>query len=293
MWRAADRRGVRHLHAVFADVATDVALLVTHYGGTNWTWSLAVHGPVEFYDVSLNHLAEKLASSRFAVAISDFGRSQLMAVADDERWNDIHVVHCGIDPEAFPVSSTGRRSDTGRPHVVCVGRLVHIKGQPLLVAAVAELRRRGVDARLTLVGEGPKRAELVQQAQRLGIGDDVTFTGAVGQDQIGEILRSADVFCLPSMAEGVPVVLMEAMALEVPVIATRIMGIPELIEDGVNGLLVAPGRLDLLVEALRRLIDDADLRDRLGKEGRRRVLAEYDVNLSATRLRDVLVAAIK
>ena len=290
VWHAARRRGVRHLHAVFADVASDVALIITHYGGDGWSWSLAVHGPVEFYDVQLNRLAEKLAAARFAIAISDFGRSQLMAVGSEDRWQDIHVVHCGIEPEAFAVDGDRPRSEG--PHILCVGRLVHLKGQHLLIEAFAELHARGVAGRLTLVGDGPKRDELRALAERLGVREQVQFAGAVGQDEIRAIYRSADVFCLPSMAEGLPVVLMEAMALQVPVVASRIMGIPELVEDGRTGLLVAPGRVDSLVRALERLLRDPGLRDRLGRDGRSKVLDEFDVDVSARRLRDVLTAAI-
>jgi colanic acid/amylovoran biosynthesis glycosyltransferase len=289
VWRAAAGRGVRHLHAVFADVASDVALLVTRFGGDGWSYSLAIHGPVEFYDIHLNHLAEKLDSARFAVAISDFGRSQLMAVTGDDRWADIHVIRCGIEPESF---TPGEVPHPGVAHILCVGRLVHLKGQALLLDAVAELGRRGVQTRLTLVGDGPQRSALEAAARQLGITDRVTFTGSVGQDVIQSIYRSADVFCLPSMAEGLPVVLMEAMALQLPVVATRIMGIPELVEDGRTGLLVSPGRVDELVQALERVLTDADLRSRLGRQGRQKVLAEFDVNRAAHRMRDVLTGAL-
>ncbi len=290
VWRAARQRGVSHLHAVFADVASDVALLVTHFGGAGWSWSFAVHGPVEFRDIELNHLAEKLDSARFSVAISDFGRSQLMTVVAPQRWRDVHVVRMGIEPDAFALDDHQLRTDT--PHIVCVGRLVKLKGQALLLEAFAELCRRGLAGTLTLVGDGPSRAELERLARHLGISERVTFTGAVGQDELRSIYRSADAFCLPSMAEGLPVVLMEAMAFEVPVVTTQIMGIPELVEDGRTGLLVAPGRTDALVEALERLLSDQPLRERLGREGRRKVLAEYDVNRSASRLREILLASV-
>jgi colanic acid/amylovoran biosynthesis glycosyltransferase len=285
MWSACARRGVRHLHAQFADVATDVALLVAHFGGPEWSWSMAVHGPVEFYDVRLNRLAEKVRRARFVVAISDFARSQLMTVAPEASWPAIHVVRCGVEPSAF---APAEPRPAGEPaQLVCVGRLVHLKGQSLLVEAVAELGRRGVDARLTLVGDGPKRAELERLARRLAVTQRVRFAGAVGQDAIADCYRSADVFCLPSMAEGVPVVLMEAMAMARPVVSTRIMGIPELVEDGRTGLLVTPGRLDELVDALQRLIADPGLRAQLGRAGREKVLREYDVDRSAARLREL------
>src|SRR5579884_277060 len=295
VWRAARRRRVRHLHAVFGDVASDVALLVSRYAGEEWTWSMAIHGPDEFFDVRGSNLADKVAAARFVIAISDFGRSQLMTVADVRRWDDIHVVRCGLDPDAF--ASERREDHSGRPdrtghHIVCVGRLTHVKGQALLIEAVDELRGRGLDARLTLVGAGPKRAELEQLARELGLGEHVVFAGAVGQYQIQSIYRSADVFCLPSLAEGLPVVFMEAMALEVPVIASRIMGIPELVEDDRTGLLITPARLDQLVDALARLLADAALRERLTTEGRKKVLSEFDVNSSARRLRELFARAV-
>jgi glycosyltransferase involved in cell wall biosynthesis len=290
VWREAERRQVRHLHAQFADVATDVALLVAAFGGDGWSWSMAVHGPVEFYDVHGSRLPDKLRRSSFAIAISHFGRSQLMTVADEEGWERIHVVRCGVDHAVF--SPNGARKAGGRPHLLCVGRLVHLKGQSLLIEAIAELARRGVDARLTLVGDGPKRPELEQLARRRGLEKQVHFAGAVGQDALRDVYRSADIFCLPSMAEGIPVVLMEAMAVEVPVVSTRIMGIPELVEDGRTGLLVTPGRLDELTDALERLIADPDLGARLGRAGREKVLEEFDVDRSAAQLREIFAGAV-
>jgi glycosyltransferase involved in cell wall biosynthesis len=290
VWRAARRRGIRHLHAIFADGASDVALLATRYGGAGWSWSIAVHGPIEFYDVRLNHLEEKLSAASFSVAISDFGRSQLMTLAPEARWKDIHVVRCGIDPDTFTLRQDDRAGE--EPHILCVGRLIQFKGQSLLLEAFAELCANGLRGRLTLVGDGPKREEFEAIAARLSVADRVTFTGSVGQEEIRSIYRSADIFCLPSMAEGLPVVLMEAMAFELPVVATRTFGIPELVEDGRSGLLVSPGRVDLVVDALERLVRDPDLRQRIGREGRRKVLAEFDVNASARRLRDILEATV-
>jgi glycosyltransferase involved in cell wall biosynthesis len=290
VWQAAERRQVRHLHAQFADAATDVALLVTEFGGSGWSWSMAVHGPVEFYDVPGNRLSAKLRRTRFAIAISHFGRSQLMTIAEQDGWDRIHVVRCGIDPKAF--SPNHARNTAGGPHLLCVGRLVQLKGQSLLIEAMAELVDRGVDARLTLVGDGPQRSKLEQLARRRNLEKRVRFAGAVGQDAIREIYHSADIFCLPSMAEGLPVVLMEAMAVELPVVSTRIMGIPEIVEHGRTGLLVTPGRLDELTDALERLIADPGLRARLGRAGRDAVLAEFDVDSSASQLREIFAGAL-
>jgi glycosyltransferase involved in cell wall biosynthesis len=168
--------------------------------------------------------------------------------------------------------------------ILNVGRLARVKGQALLIRAIAELRDRGVDARATIVGEGPARAQLEREIRERAVQDFVTLRGAVGQDDIRSLYDSADVFCLPSFAEGVPVVLMEAMAMGRPVIATRIAGIPELVEHDVSGVLVAPGRVSSLVDALERLAGDQALRTRMGAAGRVKVQAEFDVRRSAALL---------
>jgi glycosyltransferase involved in cell wall biosynthesis len=280
------RTGIRHLHAQFADSATDVALLVSHYGGRDRSWSVALHGPAEFHDVSRRRLATKVADARFVQTISNFGRSQVLALVDEEHWQKVHVIRCGVDPAVYRPRDIP--PTTGKPpRILCVGRLVHHKGQSLLVRATAELARRGVDATVTLIGDGPNRPHLEELTERLGVADRVTLLGSVGQDQIRDHYEAADIFCLPSFAEGLPVVLMEAMALERPVIATRIMGVPELVEDGVTGVLVPPADLDALVSAIEALASDPSRRHRLGRAARVKVLDEFDVHRSARRLREL------
>lgn len=291
LWERANALGVRHFHAQFADVATDVALLVVHYGGAGWSWSLAVHGPVEFYNVKLYRLAEKVRRAMLVIAISHFGRSQLMTLTDPEGWDRIHTVRCGIEPARFQPREVTTDESSG--HVLCVGRLVELKGQALLIDAVAELVRSGLDVRLTLVGDGPMRERLENRARERGIESRVSLLGAVGQDRIADVYATADVFCLPSMAEGVPVSLMEAMAMELPVVTTRIMGIPELVDDGKAGMLIAPGRQGELVDALRGLLTDSELRARLGRAGRVKVLAEFDAGRSAEHLRNIFASALE
>jgi glycosyltransferase involved in cell wall biosynthesis len=289
LWTRCERDGVRHIHAQFADAATDAAMLAAHFGGPEWSWSLAVHGPVEFYNVRLYRLAEKLESARLAIAISDFGRSQLMTLLPAEQWPKLHVVHCGVEPSVYaPVDG---RDNGGGFEILCVGRLIDLKGQTVLVDAVAALRQAGVDARATLVGDGPRRADLERRARELGVADHVTLAGSVGQDRIREYYARAHVFCLASFAEGVPVVLMEAMAMGVAVVTTRIMGVPELVEHERTGLLVRPGRPDELVLALQRLAGDPEERDRLGAAGRQKVLQEYDVARSGEQLRAIFEQA--
>ena len=291
VWDECRRRGVRHVHAQFANQATDAALLVAHLGGPGWSWSLAVHGPMEFYDVTLNRLAEKVRRARLVVCISDFARSQLMALVDEEHWAKLHVVHCGVDVDDFAPPHRDGAGD-GWLRVLCVGRLVHLKGPTVLVEAIAELKRRGVAARATLIGEGPKRADLEGLVERLGVEDRVVLTGSVGQDTIRSHYGEADVFCLPSFGEGVPVVLMEAMAMALPVVTTRITGVPELVDEDRSGLLVTAGRRDELVDALEALANDPERRSHMGAAGREKVAAEFELHSSAARLYGIYVDAL-
>jgi colanic acid/amylovoran biosynthesis glycosyltransferase len=296
LWDRCRRRGATHVHAHFANVASDVALLATLLGREAGegprSWSLTMHGSTEFYDVPGYRLAEKAREAAFVACVSDFTRSQMMLFVEEPHWPKLAVVRCGVDPARFAPRTAGAGRDaSGRLRILTVGRLVGGKGFALLVDAVHALVQRGHDVALTVVGDGPSRERLHAQAQRLGLGDRVEWVGALGQDEIRERYASADVFCLPSFAEGVPVVLMEAMAMEVPVVATRIAGIPELIDDGANGLLVTPARADELTDALGRLAADAGLRARLGVAGRRAVLHGYDLGRWTVALRRLLERA--
>ncbi len=284
------RAGIAHIHAQFADSATDVAMLVSHYQrrtGTSMTWSLAVHGSIEFYNVIRHGLPTKLARATFAVAISDFGRSQLMYLTPEERWPHIHVVRCGVDPDEY-VPPPSRAGSPSSVEILFVGRLLPAKGLSLLFTSIAELAREGFDISLTIVGDGPARRHFEQAAQAAGVFDRTRFLGAVGQDGIRERYAGADLFCLPSFAEGIPVVAMEAMAMGLPVISTRVMGIPELVDDGEHGRLIAPGRIDVLTDALRDLARSPESRQRMGAAARRKVVKDYDVRVSARRMRAVL-----
>ena len=196
VWRRCRARGVHHLHAQFTNQVTDIALLVTRYesgASPPWTWSFTVHGPDEFYEVSRFNLRAKVESADFVVCISDFARSQLMALVSEDHWEKLQVIHCGIDPEVF--SPPAERNGTGGLDVLSVGRLVPFKGQGLLIEAVAALADRGIDVRVTVVGWGENRPRLEELAAELGVADRVTFTGAVGQEAIRGLLGSADTFC--------------------------------------------------------------------------------------------------
>ena len=167
--------------------------------------------------------------------------------------------------------------------VICVGRLAPAKAQQILIQATETLVKEGYDVRLRLVGDGPDRHRLEQYVTACKLSKHVVFEGALNQDRVRELYRQADIFALASFAEGVPVVLMEAMAMEIPCVATCITGIPELIRDGLDGLLVPPSDASALAEAIARLMDDANLRRRLGLAGRRRVLEKYDLTRNTER----------
>lgn len=281
-WMAS--RGLRHLHVHFATPAASVALLLHHV--TDVGFSLTVHGPDEFYDVSAYSLPEKLSAAQFAVAISFFARSQMMKLTPAVLWPRFEVARLGVDPAHFAPQA---RSAHGTFRILCVGRLVPAKGQRILLDAVAALHAEGRSVALTLVGDGPDRAALESAVRSLGLDAVVRFTGAVNQDAIGELYANADVFALASFAEGIPVVLMEAMAQEIPCVATRINGIPELIEDGANGLLVAPSDTAALVAALARLMDSPELRTELGRAARHTVIERYNLASSADHLAALFV----
>ncbi len=287
LWDRCRRAGVSHVHAHFANVSSDVAMLAAMLGGDGFTWSYTMHGPTEFYDLRHHRLAEKATDAAFVICISDFARSQLMGIVDPAGWSKLRVVHCGVDVARFAPAAAARLREEGPVTVACVGRLVPEKGQSLLIEAVGAMRDAGVDVRLVLVGDGPQRESLERLVDSSGLRDGVVFRGAVAHTEVERILHEADIFCLPSFAEGVPIVLMEAMAMELPVVACQVMGIPELIEDGLTGRLVRPGSRGDLIRALSALAADPDRRAGLGRAARERVAAQFDLTANVAQLREV------
>jgi colanic acid/amylovoran biosynthesis glycosyltransferase len=292
--RHCRRLGITHVHGVqFADGAGDVALPAAAHcrgDGRDWSFSLSVHGPTELWEVTRYGLREKVRRARFVAVPSEFTRSQLAALVEERHAAKIEVVRMGVDPERLPPSPPSGRTGAG-VRVLCVARLVRQKGHGTLLRAVAALRETGLPLQVTLAGEGPEREELEALIGELGIGDLVELRGVVGQDELAALLAEADVFCLPTLADTVGVASMEAMAAGRPVVSTRLMGVPELIEDGVSGLLVTPAREEELAAALRGLAEDPAQRDRLAEAGRRRVLERYVSAREAALLSELLAAA--
>jgi colanic acid/amylovoran biosynthesis glycosyltransferase len=278
-WRL-QRTGHTHIHAHFVSSA---GVLVPRFGPVDL--SITVHGPDEFFDASRFRLTEKVRAARFVRVISSFTRSQLMRITGEWDASKYVVARLGVDPELFQPAAFRPAPDPFT--ILCVGRLITGKGQRDLVAAIHALRAKGLPVVLRLVGAGPDRAALEGLIARLNLGAAVTLEGGVNQDRIRAYYESADLFALPSYAEGLPVVLMEAMAMGIACVSTRINGIPELIEDGVSGLLVAPSDVAALEAALDRLIGDTAMRQRLAVAGRAKVLRDYNLGANVAALADL------
>jgi glycosyltransferase involved in cell wall biosynthesis len=276
-------RGVTHLHNHFGDASGNLTLITAHMAGL--PFSITLHGPTVFFEPFRWHLDVKVARAAFIACISHYCRSQAMLFSDEADWGKLRIVHCGIRPDMYRpstgVSSAGVSSTGEGGHMVFVGRLDPVKGVPLLLEAFAQIRARHPQARLTVAGDGRIRARLEARARALGVADVVDFPGYLDETQVAELLTRADLMVLPSFAEGLPVVLMEAMASGLPVIATQIAGVPELVVDGVSGLIVPPGDVTGLARAMDRLLGDPALCARMGQAGRAQVLAEHDIRAEA------------
>jgi glycosyltransferase involved in cell wall biosynthesis len=277
-WMKRNRQ--RHLHCHLAQQAATVGLYVRRVFA--FDYSVTVHGPDEFYDARGQYLSEKIAAADFTICISSFARSQMMLLSPQIHWNKLIVSRLGVDPQLF--SPAARNATPETFEILCVGRLTPAKGQHLLIDAVERLAQQKRRVWLRLAGNGPDESFLREHAANIEFPESVIFEGAVNQDRIRSLYAAADVFCLPSFAEGIPVVLMEAMAMGLPCVTTNITGIPELIRNGIDGLLVAPSDLDALVEALVTLMDDPALRERLAASGRARILEHFDLRRNVAEL---------
>jgi len=247
--------------------------------------SVTMHGPDEFTDPTGYWLREKIAASSFVIAVSEYGRSQLMNASDYEHWSKLDVVPLGIDPSDF--AERPFREMPAPFQIFYVGRLAPVKGLHLLISAVSRLVNNGRNVRLRVIGGGPDRGSLQEDVTRRNLDSYVVFEGQIHTDKVRVLLRDADAFVMSSFAEGIPVALMEAMAMTIPCVAPQITGIPELIRDGRDGLLVHPANEEALAEAIATLIDDPDLRRRLGEAARRRVVEKFNLGHNTEKLAGV------
>ncbi|QZA78931.1 glycosyltransferase family 4 protein [Deefgea tanakiae] len=263
------QQAITHLHVHFANEASLVGLLCKRISACSLSYT--IHGPDEFHDAAGQQLAAKVVAADWIVCISQFARSQLMQFSAPELWSKIQVVRLGINADYAPP----RKIPSSVFTILCVGRLTPAKGQMVLLKALDILRNEGQSFRLVLCGAGPCEAQIRQQVNQLNLGGQVELTGALSKEAVCALYGQADLFVLPSFNEGIPVVLMEAMAAGVPCISTRIAGIPELIEHKVNGYLVAPGDEYALSDAIRTLANDAGLCERLKQQAQMTVAKDF------------------
>ena len=261
--RWQQKEEIEHMHVHFGTNSTSVAMFVYFLGGA--PYSFTVHGPEEFDKPEFIHLSKKIQHSKFVVAISSFGRSQLYRCVTHEFWPKILEVHCGLETAFFdgPVTPV---IDTNR--LVCVGRLCEQKGQLLLVEAVRQLSEKNIEFELVLAGDGEMRPEIEQLISQYGLQSRVKILGWISSEQVRQELLASRALVLPSFAEGLPVVIMEAMAVRRPVLSTYVAGIPELVIQGENGWLFPAGSVEALVEALEECLKTptADL-NKMGEAG--------------------------
>lgn len=280
--------GVTHVHAHFGTNAAAVAMLARVLGGPGY--SFTVHGPEEFDAPAALSLAEKIGHSAFVVGVSQFGRSQLCRWTPLADWDKVKVVHCGIEPAVFPDPAPPAPRDG--LHLVAIGRFVEQKGQKVLIEAMAQLGRDGPPVTLALVGDGELRGDLETAIAAAGLEDRVRITGWLDEAGVRAEIARADALVMPSFAEGLPMVIMEAMAMARPIISTYIAGAPELVLEGENGWLVPAGDADALAKAIGKLADTPpETRAAMARAGRDRVLERHGIDGQAARLAGFIEAA--
>jgi colanic acid/amylovoran biosynthesis glycosyltransferase len=276
------RRRITRLHNHFANSAATVGLLATSFLGM--PWSFTMHGISETdYPAGLL-LGRKIEAAELVVCVSYFGRAQAMRLVPPEHWSKLHIVRCGLNLDDLPAhaeKSPGMR-------IINVGRLSPEKGQAGLLEAFATLASSYPGLELTLVGDGPESDQLRATAEKLGVSDRVSFAGRLGEQASLEEIAKADILVVASFIEGLPIVLMEAMAIGTAVVASRVAGIPELIDDGKSGLLFTPSDWGDLTDHIRRLLDDRTLRRKLTKQAREKIAEEFDIRRSARQLQQLL-----
>ncbi|MGP1676550.1 MAG: glycosyltransferase family 4 protein [Burkholderiales bacterium] len=272
--------GATHVHAHFGTNSAEVVMLIRALGGP--PYSFTVHGPDEFDKPQFLGIGEKIRRSAFVVAISSYGRSQLFRWVEHAHWPKIRVVHCGLEPSFHDVAPV---PPPAAPRLVCVGRLCEQKGQLLLVEAAARLAGKGIRLELVLAGDGEMRSEVEALIAKHGLGKRVRITGWISSERVREEILAARGLVLPSFAEGLPVVIMEAMALRRPVLTTYVAGIPELVIPGENGWLFPAGDVDALAAAMEDFLScSADELRVMGEAAHARVLERHSIDIEAAKL---------
>jgi glycosyltransferase involved in cell wall biosynthesis len=277
-WLRAE--GIRHLHAHFSTNSATVAMLVHALGGP--PWSFTAHGTETFDNPRLIGLAEKITRCTFVVAVSSYGRGQLYRWLDLEQWRKVRMVRCGLDPDFH---SAATRPIPATRRLVCVARFSAEKGHILLLEAAQHLARQGTDFQLVLAGDGEMRADIEMLISRYNLHALVRITGWIDSEQVRDEILAARALVLPSFAEGLPVVITEAMALGRPVISSFVGGIPELIHPGRHGWLIPAGDVEALAHAMQACLDaPVETLARMGEAARKRVFECHNIDVQAAKL---------
>lgn len=281
-----DEDDIDHVHVHFGSNPTTVAMLCQRLGGPGY--SFTVHGPAEFDNPAGMRLGEKIAESKFAAAISSYGRSQLYRWCDYEHWPKVQIVHCGVDEKYMDAVTTDVPDNN---NFVFIGRIHEQKGHGVLVEAIRILASKGCQFSVRLLGDGPLAEALKAELKRHGVEDYVEFLGWADDQMVQREIEACRAMVLPSFAEGLPVVLMESLAMGRPAVTTAIAGIPELIETGKCGWLVPAGSAIDLADAMQEALETpvATLTE-MGKEGQRRVHSQHNVMTEAKKLLTLLNA---
>ena len=288
--RSMQEQGIKHMHAHFCNHPAMVALAIHRLTGI--PFSFTAHGSDLHKDRTL--LEQKVAASSFAVTVSEFNRGVMFSACDKKVHEKVHIIHCGIDPEVFtPAQKNGLPASL---RIVCVASYEEVKGHKFLVEACARLRDQGINFICDLIGDGPLREQVAGQIAELGLQDKVIVHGSKPRLEVVRTMTAAHVKVLASVPtregkrEGVPVVLMEAMACGLPVISSQLSGIPELVEDGRTGILLQPGDSNALALALQKLMADPENRLKMGRAGREKVLREYNLKVNVMKLANLCMA---
>lgn len=276
---------VKHLHVHFGNAGANICYFAARY--LQLSWSMTLHGTSCFDYPSGQLLEEKIEHCTFANCISYFGLSQAFRQSNPDHWHKLFVTRCGIEPsvvnEVFANKKTAKRDTI---NLIYVGRLSPEKGVNIILQALSEAVKEVPNIHLTIVGDGPRRGFLENEVKQYLLNDHITFAGAVPEREVFDKMSGCDMLVMSSFMEGIPMVLMEAMVLELPVIAPRVAGIPELVIDQENGLLFDPASTDQLAQKITKLAKNKTLRSKLGKKGRTKVLAEFSIHKAVEKLSD-------
>ncbi|WP_020168538.1 MULTISPECIES: glycosyltransferase family 4 protein [Methylotenera] len=269
-----------HIHAHFGTNPSEVAMLMSVL--SNVPYSFTVHGPEEFDRPKFLKIDEKINRAKFVVAISSFGKSQLQRWVDFSQWQKIKIVHCGLESSFYKIDAV---TFPIKPKFVCVGRLCEQKGQLILVEAAKKLADANVDFELVLAGDGEMRQQIKALIAQYALQNRITITGWISSEAVRQYILDSQVLVLPSFAEGLPVVIMEAMSLKRPVISTYIAGIPELIKHAENGWLCVAGDVDDLTQTMQHALSTPlEKLQKMGEAAYTSVIARHDIDIEAAKL---------